>query len=685
MTSAAPVTAPSGVVARLVASAPVLVPVVMALLALSGMVAVLLEVYSLPTVLVPTVVLSVVAIRVVGLGERTVTRRDLVFDVLALVLAGGFALGNAAYASQDVVIARDPGVYSVASQWLVDHDSLDIDGEPQNFGASTAFAVRSAGIGPVKQKGHLYAQGAHVVPAVLGVAGRVFGTNVMFRTNCLIGGLALLAVYGFARRLIGRPGALLAATVLGVGLPQIAFSRDNYTEAFSQLCVYGGLALLWQARRGQWGVWFLSGLVLAGSCLARIDALLALPALAAYGGLRMAESPRREVVRDVLALWVGAAIPTVLGWQDLKRLAPGYYHKLSPEYHQLVVLTLFTVVLAGVLVLLARTAPGRWWDERRDVLGARLGNGVAAVVVLAGLVLASRPLWWQAKGDGHPGTNAYMAQLQELAGQPIDPDRRYFESSVTWLSWYLSPVCVALALVGLALLLRRVLKDRELELVPFVLAVGAAGGLYLVSPNIVPDQIWVMRRFMPVVLPGVAILGAGVLGLLLLHLRGRARQVGAVVGVAAFLLPVLNVSRPFLFVREYTPQLLEVQRICKALPDNAAVVVTGEMSRIYPMTIRTFCGVPASGTPDLSSDLARPAREAAAKQGRQLWVVADEDVQETVDRAIWEFPVPASTVIYKQWRPTLTTPPKRLDTRLRRLFIGQVAASGYVEHWVAAE
>src|SRR5436190_2023857 len=97
----ADVEAASSTLVRVISSLPLIVPVLVTSLALSAITFVLLEAYSLATVLPTAAVLAAIGLRVVGLGERRVTPPELLVDVLAVGLALGFALVNATFASQD--------------------------------------------------------------------------------------------------------------------------------------------------------------------------------------------------------------------------------------------------------------------------------------------------------------------------------------------------------------------------------------------------------------------------------------------------------------------------------------------------------------------------------------------------------------------------------------------------------
>ena len=65
------------------------------------------------------------------------------------------------------------------------------------------------------------------------------------------------------------------------------------------------------------------------------------------------------------------------------------------------------------------------------------GPDVAAgLVVLAGLVLWSRPWWMTVRQDPDDPGARYVAGMQERQGLPVDGGRTYAEHTVDWLSWY---------------------------------------------------------------------------------------------------------------------------------------------------------------------------------------------------------------------------------------------------------
>ncbi len=673
--------------ARWLAALPLAGAVLLASLGLISTALLLLASFSGLLALVLSLVLTGVALRLLGPGTEQLTRRMVALDLAAVVLALAFAGLQSQMSAQNLAVTRDPGVYSVTAKWLTTHDNVDIDTRSELFGRPEALTYPSAGYGPTTTPGHVYAQGTHVLPAVLAVVGSTLGDRVMYRTNALIGALGLLAAYALGRRIAGRGAALAGVGLLALTLPVLAFSRDTYTEPYSQVLVLGGLAVLWRARTGRPGEWAVAGMVLGGSCLARIDAYLVLPFLVLYAALLLAVTApgqRRLVGRDVAALGLTAAVPAVLGWLDLTRLAPGYYRDLRSQFVSIMALLVVSLVAAAVLVVVVWKTPvlarlGRL----RDLTWNRVGAVAAGAVVLVGVGLAVRAVTTVSRGITAVAQQNEIAALQQAGRVAVDGSRSYAEHAVVWMVWYLGPLAALAALVGTALLLRQALLRRDLHAAPWLLVFLSTSLLYLYDPSITPDQIWAMRRFVPVILPVGAVVATYALGLGLRRLHGPVRLVAG--GVVAVLLvaPVLYLDRPFLTVREFNPQLAEVRSVCRALPDDAAVVVIGAFSVRYPMTVRSFCDVPAVAedpfVPEVLPDVQRTVRTA----GKRLYVVtAGDAVGKLAVTPAAGAPVPVSAIDVTVWVRTLVTPPRQTRTGNRELFVGRIGPSGAVEAWV---
>ena len=670
---------------RGMSSMPVFVPVFFAVLTAVGTTLALLEAFDGVLACGIALVLSLVLCVVVGLGDEVVTRKELLVDGLAVGLALAFAVINAKYSSQDVVVSRDPGTYGVTAQWLVHHHSLDIDSQRALFGNVLGFA--GAGFGTNHTVGHLYAQGAHGLPEVLASGGSLLGTGFMYKLNALLGGLGLLSVYGFARLVIGRWPALVAAALVGLTLPQIAFSRDNYTEPLSQLLLFGGLALLWRCRAGQTARWAVAGLVLGASCATRIDAFLVLPPLVAFAALRLAltAAPERKLaVRDTFGLLAGAAVPAFLGLRDLQLLSSGYYRDLHSQFSQIYTLIGASVVAGVIAVVVGWTTPLLpWFEQHGSRWRARAGDAAAGAVVLVGIVLALRPFYLEG-GGADPSQAGLVGNLQAGAHQRVAPLRTYAENSVTWLGWYAGPLATGLALVGVALLVRRLVRERRLELLPFLAVLLVTALLYLLKPSITPDQIWAMRRYVPIVIPGVAIGALLVVSEGLRRISGSRRTVTAVVVGVALFAPVAFITKPFVRVREGVPQLQEIQRVCDTVPDGDGVVVIGDLAIRYVQTIRSFCQTPSAtlAKQNVSANALHMAVAAAAAAGHELWVLGTDDVLPELTT----ISPPGGLVVFNQlhtvgWVKTLVTPPRGTFRVDRSFYLGHVGADGKVDRW----
>jgi hypothetical protein len=171
--------------------------------------------------------------------------------------------------------------------------------------------------------------------------------------------------------------------------------------------------------------------------------------------------------------------------------------------------------------------------------------------------------------------------------------------------------------------------------------------LYLWRPSITPDHIWVMRRFLPAILPLFVLIAFGALNVLAeQRVLGRAlrgwdgrRSLALALGVAAIAYPAYTIRN----VTQMTQQRgfeTAVTKVCNRIGSRGAVVVPQESAPLTwyydPQTLRSFCNVPVaimgSGrtsalTPRLPNGRLSPAALRAlsrswAAQGRKLFVVA---------------------------------------------------------------
>jgi hypothetical protein len=434
--------------------------------------------------------------------------------VLAVLIALASGVVNGSQRYEHLLVDGDPAVYAVTGALLARTGELTVPTRAEElFGGNETVEFAGSGYFDTRGEPTVYPQFFHLLPVLLAVGSWLGGTSLLLLVNPVLGAFSLLAFYSFAARVV-RPGwALLSMASLAVLLPQLHFSRDAFSEIPSQLLVFAGLALLWDVtgpqRRTGWPAvagGLVTGLVLGGSAMARIDAFLYLVPLAA-------------ALLLVRAGWTGLAIAAGAGISASVALVDGYLG--SPVYVESVEGPLLQTAAALVLVAVAAVVVRRprAWVPR---LGAWLAWPVAGLVVgLAAFAWFVRPLV-QVTRRIPDRTNETIASLQAAEGLTVDVPRSYDELTMVWLSWYLGPAGLALGVLGLAWLSWRVLRGQDLRLAPFVLLVGLATAVYVWHPGIFPVQYWASRRFLPVTFPG-----------LILTRCGPARRVGPLAGLAA--------------------------------------------------------------------------------------------------------------------------------------------------------
>ena len=657
---------------------PLLLPALLAGFSLVAMVALQLGAFR-PLLVAPLgLAAALLAAAGVGLARPEPLAGSRWLDGAALLAALALAALNLRYSAQNIDVFRDPAVYAITGQWLVHHGSLPIPVHPEVFGHVPGVSFYSAGMDTATTPGAVHPQYGNLLPGLLAVGGWVGGDRLLLKLNPLLGSAALLVFYGMVRQWAGRAWALVALLALGVSLPQLHFSRNAYSEPITMLFLVGGLALLREAqRRGRPRAYGLAGLVLGAAVLARIDGFYFQLAVLVVAAATLAAAPperRGRAVRQVAWLLVCVAVPALVALANLVKLSPDYLHNLGGE--------LATIAKAAVAVgLLAAAAVALAWRTSllRRLAAATAGwlpaAGAAAVVVLAA-VGASRPLWMVGHTPDAPAAQVnYIAFLQRAEHLPVDGHRSYAEQTVLWLSWYFGPVTVTLGVLGAALLVYRLLRRGELRLVAPLTMFLSAALLYLTIPSIVPDQVWAMRRYLPVVIPWL--LCSAAVALAVLARRSRLGLAAAALLAAVMVVVPAKQSRPLVAIRDGVPQLVEVRNLCDRLPAGAALVLTGPLANSYQQTARSYCdGVPVAGIAHPTRPQLARVQAAAAAHGRRLdLLVTDLAVVPGKAAAGWQ---PISCVRVSHWNAVLDRAAYTWGADKRTMFLGVVGPGGTV-------
>jgi hypothetical protein len=139
-----------------------------------------------------------------------------------------------------------------------------------------------------------------------------------------------------------------------------------------------------------------------------------------------------------------------------------------------------------------------------------------------------------------------------------------------WIATSMSPLGLVLALAGGGLVWSRGGPAARLALV-MVVVVAA---FFVPSPRISSYQPWAMRRYLPVVLPGLALAAGAALGALL---ESERRWLGAL--AVGLMITIVGLEiRPVLPARRagyFAGSLAGVRRLAERIPADAVVVVDG--------------------------------------------------------------------------------------------------------------
>jgi hypothetical protein len=563
--------------------------------------------------------------------------------LLVLVCVGAGVWAGLTH-GEHVVLRRDAGTYALYGQHLAQAHQGDVDVAVGAVGGPSALGLPGVTVGSPG----FYEQGTgastHVLPQFLAA------TPVWLSFGWWLGGwtglllvpavalaAALLAFAGLAVRLVGPWWALLATATLAVAQPVLHVGRATYSEPLALLVGCAGAAVLVAAARhassglradaGRLAL--LAGLLLGGVALVRVDALRE-TALLLPGAALLAV--RREGVGGRLV--VGLAVSTAVSAASAALTTRPYLASIKGSLVPLAAGVVALAVVSACLVLVARRGV-----RLGGVLRRRLPWVLSGLVVLAGVVLASRPLWQTVRQSAADPGSRVVAGLQLAQHLPVDGGRTYAEHSVLWVSWWVGVPALLLALLGAAGLAWRLgAAWRDDEPLPAwtALTLAAVGSvvLTLYRPGITPDHPWADRRLVPVVLPAVVLLAtAGGAGLVRAVSRRWSRDLGvglAAVVVVAVLLPTALATAPVAAQRTERGEVAALDAACRAFaPGDTAILVDGRAANEWTQALRGACSVPtvavhaSPGHPADVATVVAVARDVVAA-GRRPVVVSAE-------------------------------------------------------------
>ena len=394
-------------------------------------------------------------------------------------------------------------------------------------------------------RGTVVDQFPQLYPAGIAIGYGVDGLTGARYVGVLAAALGVLALYFLGTRLAGRTAGAAAAALLAINVLEVWYARYPNSEMMAQ--ALGLAALLATARAHVDEDPFFAPV--AGACLGllpfvRFDAVL-------VAGL--------------------ATAGVVLHWMAGGRLRAWFLIPLGAGG------AAFAIYLVGWLTPYA-ALPRIWVDVHRTSLAA--GMVLALVVLAVAARLRHQPRVRAAIVVWTPrfflaialGLAVYAWFFRQPGGALAAHDAFAFRT----FGWYVAPPAIALAALGLALLLLgRFWTDPSF----FVAFLGVS--IFVFDRlHIVPDHFWAARRFVMLILPGVVLSIAAALA----PVKVRAGVPGArasmlVRQLVRFCLLALvaasfwSATRPILSHVEYAGVIPQVEKLAARFGENDLLVV----------------------------------------------------------------------------------------------------------------
>jgi hypothetical protein len=520
------------------------------------------------------------------------TERPRGVAVVVLLLAMGVVLLNAGLRSELVLTGRDGATYATTAGFLVEGSGLFPAAVEEPF-IGTDLDFDAPGFVP-RSDGTFWQQFLHSTPALYGFAGEVFGKQALFSVNAVVAGIGVLAMFCLASLMMTAWWAVLATSLAAISLPYVYYARGTFSEMAALALTMGGLWVAHLAFTTSPRFALPAGLLLGGTVLVRVDSWMmgiSLGLLVATA-IWLGEQHEAGIAKQ---LYLGFAVGGTLSLIDLVAFGEPYLANLG----KLIVIVIVAAVAARLLAPVAGAGPIRRFlpPYLRRLNRAKLAT-TAGLIAAAAYLWVVRPLITQGAGQSYD-----LGAIQAREGLAIDPTRSYSELSVHWIVWYVGIPIVLLGIVGMVVAARRSLAPGTAASRMIFLAFFVPAATYLVRPSINPDQIWAIRRFLPVVIPLLVMFAIATIDALVGRIpNGRlVRPTAVALGLLAAV-PLLVTSRPLIFHSEHAGMGAQMVSLCASLGDSKSVLILDDdpelpLSWLIGPPLRSWCQVSVAATP----------------------------------------------------------------------------------------
>ena len=395
-------------------------------------------------------------------------------------------------------------------------------------------------------EGVVRGQFPHLFPLWIAIGYGAHGLTGARHVVSLLSVLGIMAVYFCGAWIIGRPAAAAGAVLLTLNVATIWYGRYPNTEVLMQVLVFGGLLAFSRASVDK-DVFFapVAAALLALSFFAHLTGIFVIVTVGVAALLTVYDR-RTPQLSFFIPLVIGTAVAVYYYYTTL--MAPYIEIQLDYVTNRLPPAAVVGALVAlGALMALART---RVADPVRRYLPWSL---LSVVMLLA----------------------AYAYFVRSPGGRltPHDAD-----SLRTFAQFYVSPVGVALAFVGLAVVFNRAFWPN----LAFLATLIVFSCTFFYKIRIIPEHFWAARRFLAVILPGTCLLigAAAFAGSTFCPRAARDRKV-VKAGVLAIGIIVTGLlahhsyerARPILNHVEYAGLIPHLERLDSELRDSDLVLV----------------------------------------------------------------------------------------------------------------
>ncbi len=404
----------------------------------------------------------------------------------------------------------------------------------------------------------------HLLPVWIGFGIHFLGAQECLKLLSLFFVITLINIWFLARKVGGPLLGLSLPLILFFFYPQVFFARIPLSESLSQMLFLSGLWIfLGQSADGEMppGQQRLAAMLFGNMFLARFDTLFFVP---------------------VSLVFIFSLIPPLRRntgeWRPF--LAGIVLFALLALYHQ------FTSDTYLFVYKISRQTLGHFWTRGTAILtDLSLKHPVVGAMVFTGicvLVTATTRFWIP------QGKTSRSIRARAIGGTGIGVALLLvvFESEFRWtrfwshFAWFgpIFPVWMAACLlIGLVLFVYIQILNREPVVFWSLLILMLIPGIcYLDRAFMLPEQPWVMRRFMPITFPLFFLLSFGGWYLFLNKTLGYYRAVRQI----AFLLFVLCCSSIFYRTSSYLFRdpiyqnvIAQVGKIAGRLPHDALLLI----------------------------------------------------------------------------------------------------------------